>query len=58
MVVLSVDHGARSGYCVFEDEKYIESGIVTLDSVTSLRQAQTEFYQIFSFYNKLEHIYG
>lgn len=51
MVVLSVDHGARSGYSVFEDEKYIESGIVTLDSVTSLRQAQTEFYQIFSFYN-------
>ena len=58
MVVLSVDHGARSGYSVFEDEKYIESGIVTLDSVTSLRQAQIEFYQIFSFYNKLEHIYG
>ena len=58
MVVLSVDHGTRSGYSVFEDEKYIESGIVTLDSVTSLRQAQREFYQIFSFYNKLEHIYG
>ena len=50
MVVLSVDHGTRSGYSVFEDEKYIESGIVTLDSVTSLRQAQMEFYQIFSFY--------
>ena len=50
MVVLSVDHGARSGYCVFRDCKYVESGIVTLDSVTSLRQAQMEFYQIFSFY--------
>lgn len=50
MVVLSVDHGARSGYSVFEDNEYVESGVVTLDSVTSLRQAQVEFYQIFSFY--------
>ena len=50
MVVLSVDHGARNGYSVFRDGKYIESGIVTLDSVTSLRQAQMEFYKIFSFY--------
>ena len=50
MVVLSIDHGARSGYSVFEDNEYVESGVVTLDSVTSLRQAQVEFYQIFSFY--------
>ena len=50
MVVLSIDHGARSGYSIFEGNEYVESGVVTLDSVTSLRQAQVEFYQIFSFY--------
>ena len=50
MVVLSVDHGTRSGYSVFKDEKYIESGIVTLDSVTSLRKAHKEFFLIFSMY--------
>ena len=47
MVVLSIDHGARSGYSIFEGNEYVESGVVTLDSVTSLRQAQVEFYQIF-----------
>ena len=50
MVVLSGDHGTRSGYSVFKDEKYIESGIVTLDSVTSLRKAHKEFFLIFSMY--------
>ena len=50
MVVLSVDHGTRSGYSVFKDGKYIESGIVTLDSVTSLRKAHKEFFLIFSMY--------
>ena len=50
MVVLSVDHGTRSGYSAFKDEKYIESGIVTLDSVTSLRKAHKEFFLIFSMY--------
>ena len=50
MVVLSVDHGARSGYSIFRDGKYIESGIVTLDSVTSLRKAHKEFFLIFSMY--------
>ena len=50
MVVLSVDHGTRSGYSVFRDGKYIESGIVTLDSVTSLRKAHKEFFLIFSMY--------
>ena len=50
MVVLSIDHGARSGYSIFEGNEYVESGVVTLNSVTSLRQAQVEFYQIFSFY--------
>ena len=50
MVVLSVDHGTRSGYSIFRDGKYIESGIVTLDSVTSLRKAHKEFFLIFSMY--------
>ena len=50
MVVLSVDHGTRSGYSIFRDDKYIESGIVTLDSVTSLRKAHKEFFLIFSMY--------
>ena len=50
MVVLSVDHGTRSGYSIFRDGKYIESGIVTLDSVTSLRKAHKEFFLIFSIY--------
>lgn len=50
MIVLSVDHGTRSGYSIFRDGKYIESGIVTLDSVTSLRKAHKEFFLIFSMY--------
>ena len=50
MVILSVDHGTRSGYSIFRDGKYIESGIVTLDSVTSLRKAHKEFFLIFSMY--------
>lgn len=50
MVILSVDHGTRSGYSIFRDDKYIESGIVTLDSVTSLRKAHKEFFLIFSMY--------
>ena len=50
MVVLSVDHGTRSGYSIFRDGKYVESGIVTLDSVTSLRKAHKEFFLIFSMY--------
>lgn len=50
MVVLSVDHGTRSGYCIFENNEYVESGVVTLNNINSLRQAQSEFYQIFSFY--------
>ena len=50
MVVLSVDHGTRSGYSIFRDDEYIESGIVTLDSVTSLRKAHKEFFLIFSMY--------
>lgn len=48
MIILSVDHGTRSGFSVFEDASYITSGTISLKNVESLCDCYSKFFELFS----------
>lgn len=48
--VLAIDHGTSTGYAFFEDDKFIEGGILRLQDVTKLGEAYDTYKPLFMLY--------
>lgn len=50
MKLLAIDHGTRTGFSYFVNNTYVDSGVIKLNKITELREAQIEFYTLFGLY--------
>ena len=50
MRILAIDHGTRSGFSYFVNNKYTYSGVILLKDIKELREAQKSFYELFQIY--------
>ena len=50
MRILAIDHGTRSGFSYFVDNRYTYSGVILLKDIKELREAQKSFYELFQIY--------
>lgn len=48
MKLLAIDHGTRTGFSYFVNNTYVDSGVIKLNKITELREAQIQFYELFS----------
>lgn len=48
MKILSIDHGSSTGYAMFENDKYLDGGIIKLNSIEKLGEAYNMYEPLFS----------